>query len=142
MRRRYDYWEAMLDSFLTGRRSMRFVWGKNDCVMFACDAVLVMTGEDLARGFRDTYDTARSAKQTMQDLGASSVGELADIWAKRYKLRTLPPSFAQRGDWMLLDRDQGESLGIVGLNGLDVHAPGLEGIVELPVSEGLRAWRI
>jgi len=140
--KRYDYWEGMLDGFFESRREAKFEWGRNDCVLFACDAVLVMTGEDLARGFRDSYNTARGAFKAMASLGAADVGELADIFAARLGLRILPPSFAQRGDVMLLDRELGESLGIVALNGVDVLAPGEERISDVPLSAGLRAWRI
>lgn len=140
--KRYDYWEIALDGFFEQRREMRFEWGRNDCVLFACDAILVMTGEDLARGFRDTYATAKSAKRMLYELGASDVGELADIWADRLDLRVLPPSFAQRGDVVLLDRDLGESLGVMALNGLGIMAPAAEGLAEVPSSMALRAWRI
>jgi hypothetical protein len=142
MLRRLDGWPGLLESFIHSRRYAPFQWGKNDCVLFSCDAALVMTGEDLARGFRDTYDTARGAVKTMHLLGASSVGELADIFAARLGLRVLPATFAQRGDVVLLNRELGESLGIVALSGIDVWAPAEEGLAEIPIREGLRAWRI
>jgi hypothetical protein len=140
--KRLDGWPGLLGAFIASRREIPFRWGSNDCCLFACDAALIMTGEDLARGFRDTYDTARSATRAMNALGASSVGELADIFAERLGIRVVPPSFAQRGDVMLLKRELGESLGIVSLNGLDIWAPAEEGLAEIPIQEGLRAWRI
>ncbi len=142
MLKRLDHWPGLLESFIDSRRHVPFQWGKNDCVLFSCDAVLAMTGQDLARGFRDTYDTARGALKAMHLLDASSVGELADVFAARLGLRVLPATFAQRGDVVLLNRELGESLGIVSLNGVDIWAPAEEGLAEIPITEGLRAWRI
>jgi len=140
--KRFDDWAGLLDAFIASRRHARFEWGVNDCVLFACDAVLVMTGEDLARGFRDHYATLHGAAKAMRQFGASSVGELADIMADRRDLRVLPPLFAQRGDVVLLDRELGESLGVVCLHGVEVWAPAEEGLAEIPLSEAIRAWRI
>jgi len=140
--KRFDNWPGLLDAFVASRRYSEFRWGINDCCLFACDAVLVMTGEDLARGFRDTYYTARGAKKAIEGLGASTLGELADLIAERHELRALPISFAQRGDIVLLERELGESLGIVSLSGVDIWAPAEEGLVEIPVSEPQRAWRV
>lgn len=140
--KRYDDWAGLLDAFVCSRMKTRFQWGLNDCVLFACDAVLIMTGEDLARGFRDRYFTLHGAAKSMREFGASSVGELADIMADRCDLRVLPPLFAQRGDVVLLDRELGESLGVVSLHGVEVWAPAEEGLVTVPLSEVIRAWRI
>ncbi len=141
--KRFDDWPARLDSFLEERLWKPFAWGANDCCIFACDAVLAMTGTDLALAFRGSYFTARQALETLRkNFDTSSIAEMADATARIYKLRTVPASFAQRGDVMLLNREFGESLGIVSLDGLGIWAPGEERLAELPFAEGLRAWRI
>ena len=140
--KRFDDWPRRLDTFIASRRELPFEWGSNDCCVFACDAVLAMTGEDLAQGFRDTYTTLLAAKKVMRKAKASTVGKLADIIAERHGLAEVPAPFAQRGDVVLLDREAGESLGIVSLHGTDVWAPGPERLIEVPLSETKRAWRI
>ncbi|HEV1991381.1 MAG TPA: hypothetical protein VGR34_00785 [Candidatus Dormibacteraeota bacterium] len=145
MIKRFDNWPGLLDAFVASRRELPFAWGANDCCLFACDAVLAMTGEDLAEGFRDSYDSALGARRMLQQAGAETVGELADIIAERQGLRCIPAIFAQRGDVVLLDREPaqaGESLGIVSLHGVDVWAPAEEGLAIVPLREGQRAWRI
>jgi hypothetical protein len=143
MIKRRNGWEGLLDEFVRSRRAAKFSWGTNDCVLFACDAVLVMTGEDLARGFRDEYATALQAKRTLRkSFGAETVGELADVMGERLELRVVPPPFAQRGDVVLLDRELGESLGIVTLCGTAIWAPAEYGLVEVDFREAQRAWRI
>jgi hypothetical protein len=140
--KRFDDWPGLLDTFVASRRDMPFRWGANDCCLFACDAVLIMTGEDLAHGFRATYDTPHSAKKAIEDFGAEGVGELADLIAERFDLRCIPPLYAQRGDIVLLDGEHGESLGIVSLDGTDVWAPGEERLARIAITDGQRAWRI
>ncbi|HXM32290.1 MAG TPA: hypothetical protein VN921_01460 [Chthoniobacterales bacterium] len=142
MVKRYDNWPALLDAFVASRREMPFAWGVNDCCLFACDAVLAMTGEDLAETFRGRYSSAREAKRMLQEAGAETVGELADMIAADFGLHCIPPLFAQRGDVVLLDREHGESLGIVSLHGVDIWAPAEERLAEVPLREGERAWRI
>ncbi len=139
---RIDGWEGALDAFMQSRSRPAFSWGANDCCLFACDAVLVMTGVDIARGFRDTYATGLQARRAMAKLEAATVGELADVFAARFGIREVPTAFAQRGDVALLDRELGESLGIVTLCGTGIWAPGEKSIVEVPFREARRAWRI
>jgi len=140
--KRFDGWEGLLDAFVESRKGSRFCWGVNDCCLFACDAVLAMTGEDLARGFRETYATAKQARKALRQLGIETVGQLAECRARDFGLREVPPPFAQRGDVVLLDRDLGESLGIVSLAGTEVLAPGEERLAEVAFHAALRAWRI
>ena len=141
--RRFHNWPALLDAFIASRGEMAFLWGANDCCVFACDAVLAMTGVDLAEGFRNSYTTAREARAALREhFQTLSIGEMADAIAERYGLRSIPASFAARGDVVLLDRELGESLGIVSLDGTEIWAPGEERLAEVPFREGRRGWRI
>ena len=49
------------DALIAERRLMPFARGTNDCCMFAADAVLAMTGRDLAADWRGTYSDDRGA---------------------------------------------------------------------------------
>lgn len=142
MMKRFGDWPALLDAFVASRLKLPFAWGWNDCCLFACDAVLAMTGEDLAESFRGKYFNARDAKRMLQQAGAETVGELADRIAADFGLRCVPPQFAQRGDVVLLHRELGESLGIVSLDGVDIWAPADEGLARIAFGAGQRAWRI
>lgn len=54
-------WEDHLTKYLMSRSDKPLVWGKNDCVTFVADAILVMTGEDLMIEYRGRYDTRGQA---------------------------------------------------------------------------------
>lgn len=140
--KRFEDWPTLLDQFLLERKSEPFVWGKNDCCLFACDAVLRMTGIDLAKDFRGKYDSQLDAMKAIKKFGAKSVGDLADTIASKHGIVSLVSTYAQRGDVALLDLEYGESLGIVSLNGCEIWVPGTDKIEVVPTMKALRAWRI
>jgi len=140
---RFNDWPARLSEFIAARREMPFAWGVNDCCLFAADAIIAMTGTDFAAPFRGLYDTARGALEVVRGRGELfGVGDVTAELMCLYGIREVPPPFAQRGDLVLLEREHGESLGIISLDGTDVWAPGDEHLVCVPISEGRRAWRI
>ena len=142
-------WPTLLHQFLAERMKMPFAWGKNDCCLFACDAVFEMTGFDLAIDFRGKYDSALSAVRTMAEFvgdtsvdSAHLVGAVAARIATQHEIKEIPVTMAQRGDVVLLLASRGESLGIVSLRGDSVLSPGEKGLVPLPLKNCLKAWRI
>jgi hypothetical protein len=143
--KRFEDWPTRLDKFLLSRKSEPFVWGKNDCCLFAADAILAMTGEDFAARFRGTYDDLKGAVKILHDLGKSpeSISELAGEFARLHEIQEVPVAYAQRGDVVLLDAELGESLGVVALDGVSVAAPGAENsLVYAPIGIARKAWRI
>ncbi len=141
--RRLKDWPGRLASFITATEDDSFVWGENDCCLRAANAVKVITGVDVATKFRGKYKTARGAAGVLKRFTNGGVGELAFKIAQDYGLEEIHPSFAQRGDVVLVELPEtGPSLGFIDLNGLirAVHESG--GDVQLPVSKAVTAWRI
>lgn len=52
---RIEGWEARLAGLVEARRRVPFAWGTNDCISFASDAVLALTGVDPLAQWRGTY---------------------------------------------------------------------------------------
>ena len=50
--KRVSNWPAALDQFLADHRDLPFTWGTNDCCLFTCDAIVALTGIDLAAELR------------------------------------------------------------------------------------------
>lgn len=138
--KRFEDWPTRLDAFFLSRKNEPFVWGKNDCCLFAADAIVAMTGEDFAARFRGTYDDLKSAVKILREMGKSISGLASDL----AKLEEIPILFAQRGDVVLIDGELGESLGIVALDGVSIAGPGVdaEGLIFLPINVSKKAWRI
>jgi hypothetical protein len=144
MLKRYEDWPTRLDAFIRRSQPRSFAWGENDCCLFACDAVLEMTGVDLADGLRGNYKAALAARRLIKKFaGVDTLGDLADLIARRKGIREVPPAFAQRGDVVLLTDAFGrEAIGIIGLSGDEILAPGEQSLAQLPISAATRAWRI
>lgn len=52
---RVEGWERRLMALIEERRRAPFAWGTNDCISFASDAVMAITGIDPLAAWRGTY---------------------------------------------------------------------------------------
>lgn len=92
--RRGDNWRERLNAFLQEAATTPFVWGRRDCVLFAADAVLVMTGEDPAAEIRGRYETAiGAARITRKISGGPWIGT-----GVAARFAEIAPAFAGDGD--------------------------------------------
>ena len=131
--RRQD-WPERLAAFLEERRAERFEWGRNDCVLFAADAVQAMTGVDLAAPWRGQWDSRASAVDALGRAG----GLLAavDMILPAYD----SPLMAGRGD-VVAFATRGR-LGLAVCVGTDAVAPSALGWQPRPMAEALVGWRV
>lgn len=125
-------WSSRLQRLILARRRAPFVWGANDCFLFAADCAEACTGHDPAAELRYAYATEREALRKMQE-----VGDLITLAATRFGPE-VPPALAQRGDVGLTV--QAGRLLLCVCNGLTWLAPTAEGLAEAPVPH--RAWRV
>lgn len=139
---RHQDWPEQLAAFLDQRQAAAFAWGKNDCALFTCDAVLAITGVDMAEGFRGKYSTLAGATKTIRQFAGGGLAELAAKVTAALSAPEIHPLKAQRGDVVLFETEQGPALGIVDLNGVWARTVGPEGAVDVPVKQCTRAWRI
>ena len=134
---RFEDWPSRLFGLIESRRHAPFAWAKNDCCLFACDAVLAMTGVDPAAPFRG-YESKEEAEALIAEYGT-----LEDLVADRCREMNFaeqPPAMAQRGDLALFDNDGNPALGIC--VGAEVAFPGRTGIALIPVGCCRRSWRV
>lgn len=137
---RFPDWHARLATEIERARSRTFEWGKFDCALFACDCVLAVTGVDPAAEFRGTYSTEDEARKL---LGTEGLDGFASAIAGKTELKEISPTFAQRGDVVLVENgDPTRALGVVGLDGRFVLCASEPGLARVPMKRWLRAWRI
>lgn len=133
MTRLHD-WQPRLAALIALRLGARFVWGQNDCCLFACDAVLAVTGHDAGADLRGTYATAAGAARVLQ-----RVGGVAGVAIQRAG-PVVPVALAQPGDVGVCKQDNGHpALAVYG--GTVWHAPGPLGLTAHHASKITRAWR-
>jgi hypothetical protein len=141
--RRHADWPQRFQQFLINQREQPFQYGERDCCLFVADAVLAMTGNDLAASFRGKYRTRKEALVLIKDYaGKPSVEAVVEKVMQEHGLQEVLPSYAQRGDIVLVQRAKDYSLGIVDLNGKHVIAAAKKGYLRLDLSRATRAWRV
>jgi hypothetical protein len=134
--RRAD-WPERLAEFLAARSARPFAWGRQDCVTVAADAALLMTGRDPIAGWRGSYADEDGAEAVVQPHGLR--GFLMLLMAK-FGAPECPVHLAQRGDWAMVSVGNHLVTGIVA--GVHVLAPGMRGLVAVPLRRAVIAWAI
>ena len=138
---RYADWPDRLTRFLESCRPRKFRYGSHDCCLFAADAVRAITGADIAAEFRGKYCNRKEALLLARSYsGQSSIRAL--IERALVDFPSVNPSFAQRGDLVLIQRRSDYSLGIVGLNGRDILKPAEIGLASLSFTSAVKAWHV
>ena len=135
--KRYPDWPERLAKFIDAARIKPFVWGENDCCLFAMDCVQAITGQDLAQPYRG-YTSQTQALRLLNRSGG--VAGIAEAVAAKYDIPEITPLTAQRGDVCLFDIGRGNTLGIRA--GEHIYAPGFKGLIGFPALQAVRAWRI
>ena len=142
MQRRSD-WQRVLDEFLRANQDRRFEYGKWDCCLFVCEAIIAMTGVDLADSYRGAYANRAGALQAIgEQLGTASIQSVAAHAAAAHHMPEVPVPHAHRGDMVLVARGRDYSLGLVALNGREVIVTSKRELWRLPLSCAVRAWRV
>lgn len=143
---RHQDWQSRLDGFIRSKRPAQPEWGSTDCFLFACDAVLAMTGTDIAARFRGQYSTPLGALKVMQEfaIDAGLAGGV-DKLGQEFGFGPVGVKFAGTGD-VLLFPPPDEANPFKGLLGVSIGRQAAviseRGLAALPTLSAIRAWHI
>lgn len=127
-------WEDALVAHVLQSEQLGHVWGRSDCALDAADAVLAMTGVDLAAAFRGRYRSRLGARRALARHGASALDATLD----QLLGPPIATGFARRGD---LAWHEG-SVGIV-MGGFALfRVEGQPGRVRVPRADWQKAWAV
>jgi hypothetical protein len=144
---RTPHWATReLHQFIVDCTPTKFAWGSHDCALMAADAILEMTGVDIAADFRGLYSDEAGAKAAIEKVTGVKNGTVEDAaayCAAKHGLAELThPLMAQRGDLVVLE-DAGRVIaGIVHLSGKHIAAAGEAGLKRMDIMKIKRAWRV
>ncbi|UWZ84663.1 DUF6950 family protein [Occallatibacter riparius] len=142
MIRRPD-WQSRLSAYIVDCAHRPFRYGELDCGLFVAGAIETMTGIDVAGELRGKYRFRREAFAAIRALcGQPTMAAIADHLAAQFGIEPIAPTFASRGDAVQLRSGQRASLGIVDLHSHHLLTPYSAGLLRLPMSHAVRAWRI
>ncbi len=122
-----------------------FRWGRCDCVLFACDAVTALVGQDLGERFRGRYKTALGAASQIHRYGGGGLEAAVEKMVRDECIEEVSVKFAQRGDVVMVDLDAGEGIAGPALAvcvGAEIAFIGLDGLGFTSVDRARRAWAI
>lgn len=131
---RHRLWQSRLDELVRSRRNAPFVWGENDCALFAADCVIAVCDIDPAAILRGTYADQSSAAELVTAMGglhgiaSGSLGDECDV------------VMARPGDIGLVAHSEGETLCVC--LGSFWMAPGPSGLVRFRSEHVSHAWRV
>lgn len=130
---RVQNWPLVLAARVEEWRGRPFVYGSADCLQFAGDVVLALTGVD----YRDRFPAYGS-----QDEAAAILAEHGGVAGLLTSLfgQPKPALQAQRGDLVAGDFGLGITAGVC--LGVACCAPGAGGLVFLPTASAVAAWSV
>lgn len=132
-------WPERLAAFLEERRRVPFAWGANDCVSFAADAAVAITGRDPLGGLRGRWRSESDAARLLQSMGGLEAACHAVLGDPR---EGAAAKYAPRGAIVcVVISGERPTVGIVAGNGCWC-APGEQGLVFRPMSEVSLAWEV
>ena len=135
---RLESWPFELTRFIEERRFAPFVWGENDCCLFAADWILRCTGVDLAATFRGTYCTPLAASRLIEENGGME--NFFATYAEPAGSKKISSAQAWRGDVAIRDCGRGDCLGVV--VGSQAAFVSESGLVFYRLDSTVRCWRI
>lgn len=129
-------WPIALSRFLDDYADKPFVWGENDCILFAASAVQALTGNDLAASWRGKYKSEAEARKILEKLGG-----LSTLVSKSLGVQGIPNmAAAKRGDVVLTMFNGVTGLGIVDDSGSKIAVMSIMGIRRIPLHHGRAFW--
>jgi hypothetical protein len=131
-------WPERLAALFDGARTRPFAWGEHDCVTFAADAVLAVTGWDPARTERGAWRNAREALRLMRAIAGSSA---PDATAARRLGPGREPRRARRGDVVAIVDGRGRGALAI-CDGAVALAPGPRGLTRIGMDRWTRCFPI
>jgi hypothetical protein len=126
-------WQMNLLNVIEAADKRPFLWGENDCLLFAADCVKAMCGDDLAAAYRGTYNSELTAKKVLLKTHGTLEKAIGAF------LPEVHVKLAQRGDIAVIDNGGNRCAGVVWSGG--VYAMGVNGVV-LMRQPPLRVWRV
>lgn len=130
---RRENWLEKMWSTIEQHQSTTFVWGENDCCLFAAKVVDAMCDSEFEKQLKEKYSDQDSAIRYIVEEGGM------EIAVSNY-LGESKTGRAQRGDVVLFEGALGETLGIC--VGSTIAAVSDSGVIYMPRSITICYWTI
>lgn len=136
-RMKREDWPDRLAAMVEARRRVPFAWGEQDCMTWAADVILELSGVDFLSVYRGTYDTEDQAEAILHAEGGLEA-LLARLATGAGMTERASPRLAQRGDLALVRVGNQMMAGVI--TGTAIAVPGSDGLAFVPARLAQRAW--
>lgn len=140
---RKEGWEKELNDYMERMAHANFEWGVCDCLIYASDACVLLTGKDPMSKAKDSDpETIRGAYKSEKEAKAlirkyrRSTPNIMDVHFER-----INPNFSQRGDILGAKLDTGMAFGVCWA-GKALFKTDTNGFTALDLNECKYAWRV
>ncbi|HEY2467976.1 MAG TPA: hypothetical protein VGI45_09040 [Terracidiphilus sp.] len=125
---REQNWTYNLGDFINSIHNAPFEYGTHDCGILAAGCIKALTGVDAMPSMQ--YTTAAGAARASKRIcGSPYIGDLIAHLAAQYGWTEVKPTFAHRGDLIVIGEKAQARLGIVSLHGTHIMTPGDTGLL-------------
>jgi hypothetical protein len=132
-------WQSRLSAYVVRCAAKPFRYGDQDCGLFVAGAIEGMTGVDVAAELRGYRNRSEAFARIRDVCGRGRMDAIADHLAAQFGVQEIGVNFAGRGDAVQFRTGR---LGIVAMHGTELLTPYKDGLLRLPISHAVRAWRI
>ncbi len=139
--RKRETWVDDLEKYVKSKAKESFQWGLNDCVLFACEAIEVMTGVYPISEIAGSYRTRKGAVGTLHSFLSSSLEDACEKIADEVGAREIHPALAKMGDLVLTKHGKFRQTLCVCF-GEKLLAPSKKGLAIIAHDKAVCAWRI
>lgn len=141
---RQDNWAYKLGEFINSVHRTPFAYGEHDCGVLAAGVVKAITGVDALPDIKYT-----SQLELMRELkrlfGSPYVNDVVATLATQHGWTEVQPTFAHRGDLVVIGTGRHSRLGVVSLHGTHIMTPGDNGMLYEPFdrfSQNIKTYHI
>lgn len=133
-------WTGLLAEYLADKAKKPFIWGENDCIIFACEAITAVSGLDIITKHKGNYSTRKEAKEYLAEHfdGNGDNVFIPYLGKSRNNYRK-----ACRGDIAKIAvLGEGFAYGVVDCSGERIAFMQRKGLVYVPKRELIAFWRV
>ena len=137
---RKENWPVILEEKIKEEIDAPFEWGQADCLQFPAFIAAALLDYDVlqkAQAHLFQYDSEESAKRVLKEHFNDDMGGCFDLVFER-----IPVSKAGRGDIVIIERGTIKACGIVDSTGRKAACKSEIGILFVPLSNAIAAWRV
>lgn len=130
---RVKNWDKLLSQYIQEMRKQPFVWGVNDCVLFAARGLFKLTDVDFFSQYLP-YENEEQARDIIEEAGG-----LEDLVSRHLGNPHHNYKNAYRGDLAIVEIPE-QTLGLVDDSGQFVACVGKNGLNRIPLKHAKTIW--